>query len=177
MAAVVETRAYHGGSAGSPTAPTGPFPAAGRFHWADTDPTTDGATTYIQVPTSGTVNSWRKSFKIWATTAPAGTISNLRWYDGVAWGTGLTGYAKVTAHASYTPASSADQTMATTGYTTSSTYTSGSPLTVNAGTILTAATGDGGSSQSYVEVFIQVGTTAGPGTTSAHTLNYVFDET
>ena len=158
---------------------TGPtmaaYPSAGRFHRADSHPTTDGATTYIPIPTSGTNYSWRKSFKLNVTVAPAGTVSNLRFFsDTTSWGTGITAYAKQ--KATYTQGSSSDNSALFDGTAVDvTTYSSASPLTINAGTVLTATTGYG--TQDYLVMQVGIGATASPGTTSARTLTYRVDET
>lgn len=169
MPATAAVQVYHGAG---PTESA--WTSGGRYHRADDDPTTDGSTTPIQIPAAGNNNSWRKSHKLKFTTAPAGSITNLRWFDGSSWGTGVTLYAKKTA--SYTQATSTDESMATTGYTDASTYTSGSPLTITAGTVLSNPT-TGTGTQDYVETFLRVGTTASPGAISGHTLSYRYDET
>jgi hypothetical protein len=128
----------------------------------------------VRIPAAGNNNSWRKSFKLNFDTTPSGSATNLRWYDGVSWGTGVQLYARTTA--TYTEASSADETMATTGYVDAIGYTSGSPLTVNAGTVISNPnTGLG--TQDFVESFLRVGTSASPGTITGHQLNYRWDET
>lgn len=170
MAATYQVDVFHGAG---PSA--GAWPAGGRFHRADTDPTTDGSTTFIPIPTSGTNYSWRKSFKLNVTGAPTGTVSNLRFYsDASSWGTGITPYAMK--EASYTQASASDNTALFDGSAVDlTTYTSGSPYTINSGTVLTATTGYG--TQDYL--VIQVGGTSSvaAGTTTARTLTYRVDET
>lgn len=170
MSATYRVDVFHGAG---PSA--GAWPSGGRFHRADTDPTSDGSTTFITVPTSGTNYSWRKSFKLNVTGAPTGSVSNLRFFsDGVSWGTGITCYAK--ASASYTQASSSDNTTLFDGTAVSvTTYTSSSPLTINAGTVLTATTGYG--TQDYLVMQVGVTSAASPGVTSARTLSYRVDET
>ena len=170
MAATYRVDVFHGAG---PSASA--WTSGGRFHRADTDPTSDGSTTFIPVPTSGTNYSWRKAFKLNVTGAPSGTVSNLRFFsDGVLWGTGITCYAK--ASASYTQASSSDNTTLFDGTAVSvTTYTSSSPLTINAGTVLTATTGYG--TQDYLVMQVGVTASASPGVTSARTLSYRVDET
>ncbi len=170
MAAVYQVDVFHGSG---PTASA--WPAGGRFHRADTSPTTDGATTYIPIPTSGTNYSWRKHFKLNVTTTPVGAVSNLRFFsDGTSWGTGVTAYAKISA--TYTQGSSSDNSTVITSATDVTTYTSGSPLTVNSGTVLSNPT-TGYGTQDYVVMQVAGGTTVAAGTTSARTLTYRVDET
>ena len=151
------------------------FPAGGRFHRADTHPTVDGSTTFIPVPTSGTNYSWRKSFKLNVTGAPVGTVANMRFFsDGTSWGTGVTCYAKL--KASYTQGSTSDNTALFDGTALDvTTYTSGTPLTINAGTVLSATTGYG--TQDYLVLQVGGDSTASAGTTSARTISWRVDET
>ena len=103
-------------------------------------------------------------------------MSNLRFFsDGTSWGTGITAYAKKLS--SYTQASSSDNSALFDGTAVDvTTYTSGSPLTINASTVLSnPSTGYG--TQDYLVMQVGGGTTAGAGTTSARTLTYRVDET
>lgn len=169
MAAVTEVRVHHGAG---PTASA--WAAGGRLHRADTTPTTDGATVYTPIPAAGTNYSWRKWAKLVVTSAPTGSISNLRWfYDGVALATGATLYVKK--EATYTQASATDESASMTGYVDATTYTSGSPLTITAGTVLTATTGTG--TQDYLVHQAAATSTTPAGTTAARTATYRWDET
>jgi len=176
MAATVEVRYFTGASPGI----TGTvWPANGRYDRSDSVPTTDGSTNAIPIPAAGSglfANSWRRWTKIFATVAPTGTISNLRWYDGTSWGTGVKNWVKSTPDASYVQASAADESLGTAVYTDASTLTLNSPLVVNAGTVI-SATGTGGAAQNYVESFLRVDETATQGLISGHTLVYRWDET
>lgn len=162
---------------GHSTGPTmSAWTANGRFHRADTDPTTDGSTTFIPIPGSGVAYSWRKSFKLNVTATPVGSVSNLRFFsDGVAWGTGITCYAMK--KAAYTQGSSSDNTAVFDGSAVDvTTYTSASPLTITAGTVLSnPSTGYG--SQDYLVLQVGGTSSASAGTTSARTLTYRVDET
>lgn len=167
------TYRFDAGSGAGPTMAA--FPAGGRFHRADSHPTTDGSTTFIPVPTSGTNYSWRKSFKLNVTATPVGSVANLRFFsDAVSWGTGITALAKVSA--SYVQGSSSDNSTPISSATDVTTYTSASPLTVNAGTVLSnPSTGYG--TQDYVVMQVAGVSTVVAGTTSARTLTYRVDET
>lgn len=169
MAATYSILYYNGSGPSSTTWTNG-----ARFHRADTSPTTDGATTFIPIPAAGTNYSWRKHFKLNVTGGTYTTISNLRFFsDGTSWGTGVTAYAATAS--SYTQASASDNSSLIAGGTDVTTYTSGSPLTVNAGTVSSSnATGTG--TQDYVVMQVGVGTTASAGTTTARTLTYRVDE-
>ena len=82
----------------------------------------------------------------------------------------------VAAAASYTQGSSADETAAIGSGVDATTKSSGSPLVVNSGTVLSnPSTGFG--TQDYVVMQLQVGSTAGPGVTSLRTYTYRVDET
>lgn len=153
----------------------GAWPAGARFHRADTHPTTDGSTTFIPIPAAGTNYSWRKSFKLNVTVTPVGSVSNLRFFsDATSWGTGVTAYAMNTA--TYTQASSSDNSALIGSGVDVTTYTSASPMTINAGTVLSnPSTGYG--TQNYLVMQVGVGTTAAAGTTAARTLTYRVDET
>ena len=171
MAAVYEVHVFTGSG---PTDAT--YTNGSRFHRADTVVTTDGSTTFIPIPTSGTNYSYRRTFKLKVTTTPVGSVSNLRFFsDGSSWGTGITPYAKQ--KASYTQATSADNTALFDGTAVdATTYTSGSPLTINASTVLSnPSTGYG--TQDYLVMQVAVGTTAAAGTTAARTLTFRVDET
>jgi hypothetical protein len=152
------------------------WPANGRFHRADSHPTTDGSTTFIPIPSSSTNYSWRKSFKLNVTATPTGTVANLRFFsDGSSWGTGITCYAKL--KAAYTQGSSSDNSALFDGTAVDvTTYTSGSPLTITAGTVLSnPSTGYG--TQDYLVLQVGGTSSAAAGTTAARTLTYRVDET
>jgi hypothetical protein len=147
-----------------------------RFHRADTNTSADGSTTYIPIPASGTNYSYRRTFKLKVDTTPVGAVANLRFFsDGSSWGTGITCYAKQ--KAAYTQATSADNTALFDGTAVDvTTYTSGSPLTINSGNVLSnPSTGYG--TQDYLVMQVGVGSTAAAGTTAARTLTYRVDET
>lgn len=151
------------------------WPAGGLFHLGDTTPTSPGSATAIPVPPSGNTWSWRKSLKLKVTATPVGSVANLRWFsDAVAVGTGITMLVKkITA---YTQASAGDAAAALTSSSDAVTYTSASPLSVNAGTVLSnPSTGVG--TQDYIEMQMQVASTAAAGVTAARTYSYRVDET
>lgn len=169
MAAVTEVRVHHGAG---PTATA--WAAGGRLHRADTTPTVDGSTVFTPIPAAGTNYSWRTWAKLVVTSAPVGSISNLRWFsDAVALATGATLFVKLVA--TYAQASAADESASMTGYVDATTYTSASPLTVTAGTVLTATTGSG--TQDYLVHQAAATSTTPAGTTAARTMTYRWDET
>lgn len=170
MAATYRVDVFHGSS---------PVAAAwvdgGRFHRADTSPTTDGATTYLPVPLTGIAYSWRKHFKVNFLTAPVGSISNLRFFsDGASWGAGITAFAKK--DSAYTQGSSADNAAQLSGSVDVTTYTSSVPLTITAGTVLSnPAVGYG--TQDYLVMQVGGGPAVAAGSTTPRTLSFRFDET
>lgn len=167
MAATYEVRSFHG------SGPTDTlWPANGRYHKGDDDPTTNGATTPVVAPTSGEVFSWGKFHKLKVTAAPNGDVKNLRWFTpGTNMATGVKQYAKKVA--AYTQPSSADEA-GMAGMTDASTYIAGAPLVVNSGVVLTGTTGFG--TQEYVATQVGVGSTAAPGLTTGYTDTYRVDE-
>jgi len=186
MAATTEVHVFHGGANG--TLPAGAAWVDGaRFHRADTDPTTDAATTFIPIPASGEAFSWRKQFMLRVTGGTYGSITNLRWFsDGVAMATGVTMYTSVTSNpAGYTVGAVADETAKAnaavagsviTAAVDAATYTSAAPLTLTAGTVASASAITYGS-QPLIAQQVGVTSTAVGGTTTARTYNFRWTET
>lgn len=149
-----------------------------KFKRADND--TDDAADPIPKPTGSEVFSWRKSCRIKATVAPDGNISNLRFFtDAGSWGTGVTLYGHKKPVANYDQASSSDNTTKIvddggSAVSDAATFTSGSPLTVEAGTVLAATTGYG--TQDLVELQLGVANTASRGLKGPRVLTYRWDE-
>jgi len=171
MAATYETHVFTG------SGPTDTAHINGwRFHRADTNTSADGSTTHIPIPASGINYSFRRTFKLKVVTTPVGSVANLRFFsDGVSWGTDITCYAKT--KAAYTQATSADNTALFDGTAVNvTTYTSSSPLTINAGTVLSNPS-VGYGTQDYLVMQAGVGSTAAAGTTPERTLSFRVDET
>lgn len=170
MAATYQVVTYNGAG---PTKSN--WPAGNLFHRADTNQTVPASATPIPIPAAGNNWSYRKSIKLEITATPAGTVSNLRWFsDGTSAGTGVTVLIMQTA--TYTQASASDESAAIAGGVDATTFTSASPKTVNAGTVISnPSTGVG--TQDYIVQQMQVGTTASPGTTATRTYSYRCDET
>lgn len=168
MAATWKEVVYHGAG---PT--KSDWTANGKFHKADTDPTTDVSATAVVVPAAGSNYSWGKFLKSEWTTAPAGKIMNLRVFsNGSPMATGVDIMAKVTP--TYVQPSASDET-GISGTTAISTYTSASPLVVNSGDVLVnPSTGVG--TQDYLLLQLRVGTTAAPGITTGYTITRRYDE-
>jgi hypothetical protein len=169
MAATWEERVFHGAG---PTESA--WTANGKFHKADTDPTTDVSATAVVRPAAGTNYSWRKSLKSKWSTTPAGKIMNLRTFSsGAAPATGVDILAKKST--TYTEATSADETTPLSSSASITTYTSGSPLVINSGDVLVnPSTGLG--TQDYLELQMAVGTSAEPGIWSGYTITRRYDE-
>jgi hypothetical protein len=178
MAASCATRYYHGspGSAGLDVTGT-----TVRFKLADSDG--QDSSTPLSVPVSGENLSWSKFMKVNFTSSPAGSITNLRFFVASP-PTGINHYSW--AITGYTLPSSADVS-GITGYTdnptnkTTNNYpnrTSASPLTINAGTVLSnPSMGEG--SQGYTQHQLGVLSTypGGAGPITAFTATFRYAET
>lgn len=168
MAATTLVHVFHGAG---PTA-TDITSTEIRFRRDDTDAVNAGAA--VPIPTSGTNYSWRKHTKLRISTDPANQIANLRFFSsGNSLGTGITH--QVLQTGTYTLASSTDETTSIAG-TDSSTYTSGSPLVVNSGVVMSNGAAPTYGTQDYLAQQIGVGTTASAGTSPARTYTYRYDE-
>lgn len=122
----------------------------------------------INVPSSGTNYSFEKWLRLKCTVAPSQQITNAKFYtDGAnGFGTGIGLFAKaVTTFA--TPALGT----ATTGYTNAFSYTSGSSLALNAGTV--TATGEFGD---HTVLLMTVDNTATQGLLTGETMTWSYDE-
>ena len=182
MAASAQTRYYHGSSPSPGSDVTG---LTVRHKRADND--VQDANNPIPVPASGTTFGWRKWSKENFSTTPAGAITNLRWFIGGAMATGL--YLGAWLQSTYPlgGASDAADDNGVTGFTdtgpnqstnNASNYLSASPLTVNAGTVLSnPSTGEG--SQSFVvsQMGVLSSYPGGPGPISPVTVTYRYSET
>lgn len=138
-----------------------------RFKNAD-NATVDTSNPMV-VPTAAYDRSFKKYLRTKVTVAPATNITNLKFYtDGTSgFGTGIALYAKAVA----TYATPAEPT-ADTGFTDAFTYTSGSALSL--GTSAYTGTGEKGS---MAVLYLRVASTASPGTLTAETGTFSYDET
>jgi hypothetical protein len=129
MAATTTVKSYHGSS------PTPSTVTAAEFKWADDD-TADGLTR-IRC-TLNDVYSFRKSLKLSYDTAPVTSVADLVVYmSSPTVPTGATLYGKLSA--TYVRGTVADETaVALANMVDMTTYTSGSPLSVQTGTIETS---------------------------------------
>lgn len=188
MAASAQTRYYHGSSPG--TASSDVTGLTVRHQLADSD--IQDSVYPIPLPPGGgpQVNGynlgWRKSSKVNFASTPAGSITNLRWFTSGSIPTGIGFWARLQATGLYIIATASDQN-GISGFTDNSgnqtannaaNYTSGAPLTVNAGTVLSNPnTGEG--TQVFVESQMGVNSSyaGGPGPITPFQVTYRYSET
>jgi hypothetical protein len=182
MAASAQTRYYHGSSPGTASGDVTGLTV--RHKLADND--VQDTNNPIPLPLSGMNLGWRKSSKVNWTTTPAGSITNLRWFISGGPPSGIRFFARDQAADVYVFASSGD-TAGIAGFTDTTpnqnandavNYTSSTPLTVNAGTVLSnPSTGEG--TQVFVETQLGVQSTyaGGPGPITAFQVTYRYSET
>ncbi|HJS83612.1 MAG TPA: hypothetical protein VJ742_12335 [Nitrososphaera sp.] len=155
----------------------------GNTRLSYSDAASPGTNDPVVVPTSGTNRSWWATTRLECTAAPSNLINNIKWYsDGSSFGTGLTcvgntstGYTQATGSGG---AGTSGTTLNTTNYSTLAgapadvtTHTSGSPKSVSGSTSTAQEFGDRFVFQ------LEVTSTASPGTTTARTFTWQFDET
>lgn len=170
MAGTYSIRVWHGASPGTPSADVST--ATIRFKRADDD--TQDANDPIPKPVAGSNYSWRKSLKLYSDVGPDNTLENLRFFsEGQALGAGRT--ILIAVSATYTQGSSGDESTPISAVDVD-TYTTGAPLTINAGEVFSSGeTGDG--TQDFVVLQAAVDSTASPGNvTNAKGLVYRYDE-
>jgi hypothetical protein len=180
MAATVTVRRWTGASG----APTKTDVTSSTTRASTSDAPTPGTANPIPIPGAGTKYSYWISTRLQATTSPTGTINNLRWFsDGSNnYGTGVT--AKGQSATSYveaggTPGDSGTQlTTGNHGGLSAAPvdvfgFTSASPKAL-AGSISNPSTGDFGD---FFVMQLEVASTAGPGTLTAETFTFRYDET
>lgn len=130
----------------------------------------------VRIPTSGTNRSYEAWTFLYADSAPAGTINNVKWFtDGsIGYGTGLTLYAGTTS--TYSQAAGTEGTTgndSSVATTTASTYTTGSPLSVSG----SLSNPFNAKISSFVVLQLDVTSSASAGTKSAETITWRCDET
>ena len=151
---------------------------AGNVRYKTADDFDGQDSTYPLVkPSSGTNYSYVTWVALYVSSAPTGSITNIKWYsDGGGFGTGLTLKGIMTnTYAQATGTQGTSGNLSATVYTSGTdmfTYTSGSPLTVTSN----ATTGTGRYSY-YVASQLAIATTASAGTLTAETGTWRFDET
>ena len=150
------------------TAGTNTQKDSGTVRFKNADNATVDTSNPMVIPTAGNDFSYEKWLRLKVTVAPDTNISNLKFYtDGAnGFGTGVDLYAKAVA----TYATPAEAT-ATAGYASAFTYTSGSAL--NLGTAAVTGTGEKGS---HAVLMMRVASTASPGTLTAETGTFSYDE-
>jgi len=141
---------------------------SGTVRFKNADNATVDTNNPMVIPTAGVDYSYEKWLRLNVTIAPDTNISNLKFYtDGAnGFGTGVLLYAKAVA----TYATPAEAT-ATAGYTNAFSYTSGSALDLG-----TAAVTGVGEKGSHAVMMMTVASTASPGTLTAETGTFSYDE-
>lgn len=150
------------------TAGTNTQKDSGTVRFKNADDATVNTANPMVIPTAGVDYSYEKWLRLKVTVAPDTNLSNLKFYtDGAnGFGTGVLLYAKAVA----TYATPAEAT-GTAGYTNAFTYTSGSALDL--GTATVTGTGEKGS---HCVMMMTVASTASPGTLTAETGTFSYDE-
>lgn len=150
------------------TAGTNTQKDSGTVRFKNADNATVDTNNPMVIPTAGVDYSFEKWLRLKVTVAPDTNISNLKFYtDGAnGFGTGVLLYAKAVATYA-TPAAAT----ATAGYTNAFSYTSGSALDL--GTAAVTGTGEKGS---HAVMMMTVASTASPGTLTAETGTFSYDE-
>ena len=146
--------------------------------------TTADTSSPVQIPASGSNYSFWVCTRLQASTSPAGTINNLRWYSSGTnnFGTGITcqgNQATSYVQATGTVGQTGNQ-LTTSSYSTITspvdvfgTFTSAAPCSL-AGSVSNPTTGDFGNWFVYQ---ITVASTASPGATAQTTFTWKYDET
>jgi hypothetical protein len=169
MAATVALISHHGAAGATETDVTN-----GTLRFKNADDSTVDTNNPLQIPAAGTTRSYVKQIGFKVTVAPTNNITSIVAYsDGSASATGWSGNIDIKAKAS---ASYLDPTTNTTTALSGSpssvfTYTSGSPLSLGAGPF--TSTGRKGD---YLQLQMEVGTGATPGTLASETITVQFDE-
>ncbi len=164
MAAVLEIRSAHGGSAGSPSSQSAV--TAIRFKTADDD--TANTSNPLVKPSAGTNYSYEKWIKLQVTSAPDNNLTNLRFHR--ASGSPSTGisdyYGERTQAQDYEVPIGTLSSYATTAMPTSATVLSGDNGTFT-------STGQYGP---WIVIQWRVSTSASAGTQNTLTYRFTFDE-
>lgn len=182
MPATIQIRRWTGSGAGSGTNITSATTRA-----STSDAASPGDTNPIPIKLSGTNYSFWVSTRLYASTAPDGTIDTLQWFsDGAnGWGTGYTAKVADASTGVNSGYRQATGTVGTTGNILNSTNhtgldstpadffskTAASPLSLGGSTTGTGDFGD------YVVFQIEVADTAASGTLTAEIFTFRYDET
>lgn len=144
-----------------------------RFNTDDT--VNPGTTNPLVKPAAGTNRSYWKTVYLNADTTPAGTINNVKIYcDGTIGWTGCTVFIGDTG--TYTEATGTPGTTGTDSSVATAniqSFTSGAPLGVT-GTLANPSTGK---ISDYIVMQVDLSTSAVPGTLTAETVTWQYDET
>ena len=169
MAATVDIREWNGPTTG----PTQTVKTNGTVRFKNADDANVDTNNPMVIPSSGSDFSYVKWLRLYiGATGPSVEINNIRFYtDGTNnMGTGVLLWCK--ANGSY---GGPTEPTGTTGYTDAFTYTSASPLSLsqtNAGPY----TGTNVDIGDFLEIFMEVQSTASNGQTPAETLTFAYDE-
>lgn len=181
MAATVQIRRWTG-SSGTPTK-TDITSANTVANAQDAhEGTASGSSNPIKIPAAGTNYSFWVATRLFASVAPTGSITNIRWHtDGANnFGTGVgCNVAEATAYTQATGTTGETGNVLNTSNYGASLKATASAFTYDVTTPLSIAgsvsgTGDFGS---FVVYQLTVGTTASPGTTAQETFTWLYDET
>lgn len=166
MAATVDIMEWNGASG----APTKTVKTSGAVRFKNADDANVDLNNPMVIPSAGSDYSYVKWLRLRiGATGPSSQITNIKFYtDGTNnFGTGVNLWAK--ANATY---GGPTEPTATTGYTDAFTYTSAAPLSLGAGPY----SGTNVDIGDFVELFLEVQATASPGTLTAETLTFSYDE-
>ena len=169
MAAIVDVLSYHGAS------PVGVAITNLHVNFKRADSDDSGLADPVPIPAAGTAYSWRKYTKITVVSGLSGQIGNIRLFADEApedWANSVILYAGITP--GYSQPAAGDEAGLFGGGVDINTYTSGSPLIVNASASAITTTGTG--TQDYVIQQIGVPSTATSGLKTARRIVYRFDE-
>lgn len=146
---------------------------SGTIRFKNADNATVDLVNPLVKPGAGVDYSFEKWLRCNVTVAPAGNISNLKFYMSGSAETGQALYISTTNPSAYsTPA----EATTATGYTDAFTYTSGSPKAMDA--VNTGPFTGTGQKGDYFKMMMTVGTTiAAPGTLASKTMTVQWDET
>jgi hypothetical protein len=164
MAAVVQIHEMSGTS-------TGVDKTSGTVRFKSADENTVDNNNRVQIPPSGTSYSYTKTLRFYFSTAPSVDITNLRAYsDGSSgFGTGV--------GVQYTTSGSwATNVNTNISGTDLFTKTSGSPIDLDV-TNTGPHTGSAAYKGDFLRLQLTVASTANPGTLTAETLTFAYDET
>lgn len=164
MAATVEIRSYHG-----TTPDAGTNVAASSLRFKDADNSAVNSLDPLNIPGTGTIFSFLKQLRFYASVAPSNIIDTLQVFTDGTNGMGTGVAMELKTEAGYTnPVALGAADMG--GGTDAFTFDSGSPLAITGSTSTTGVFGN------YLKAQLNVTTTASVGTTPAENLSFKYDE-